>query len=277
MGISMPVITFSLKDGSVAFVPDLNPEVSVELGKHVGYKWSAGQGAGMEIGIKYPMLKGKLIYDFKTTLPSSAGLSPSERGSLSFDKGQWAFTPSTVGLSGGQGLRSPMVPLQSDSEQTLVKVKRPSLSAGLPLKFQPQQPPPPHVIRVFNTSSWLPAKGYTWQDGTMDVRDGNPAELKVQWRAGDPSMFPPHIHASTAEGFWEPDGGYEWTDDSRGRLSTIMATLNGVRWTPGIPYLNHPHVIADVEEGKCSPTFGYTWVTDEPGDLRVRPVSTVMP
>lgn len=90
----MPVITLSLTDDSVAFVPDLNPTARYEVGPYLRKTWSPKDGFGSDIGAEFPTLRARLIFSVSADLLQS----PSTRGLLALDKQKWTFTP--LGLSG---------------------------------------------------------------------------------------------------------------------------------------------------------------------------------
>jgi hypothetical protein len=266
VGVTWDVIVFSGKDCSFVFVPDFNPQLSLELGKYRTLEWTAADGFGQDVGVKFPMLKGRVVYDFKMEVPKSAAASPSGTGQLAFEKGMYTFTP---GLN-----QSTRFPPRTLLGQTPSNPEIFTFTGVLPQHLD-TRPPPPHTFRFGAAGCWLPQMGYTWLDGTVGMRQCT--DLAVRWNPGQPNSFPPHTHTSTIEGFWEPDLGYQWLDGSSGPCSTDTLFERTVRWTPGLPDPNHPHVIASVEEGRWVPAPGYIWATEQITDLSVRPLDTSAP
>jgi hypothetical protein len=87
------------------------------------------------------------------------------------------------------------------------------------------------------------------------------AELQGQASA---TLRPAHVEE--ANGYWQPEDGYDWTAAAQDDLR--------VRWKPGLASRRHPHVVASDEEGEWEADAGYVWVDpDRPKDYRVRPVA----
>jgi hypothetical protein len=85
---------------------------------------------------------------------------------------------------------------------------------------------------------------------------------QIQEQATAPSRSQ---HVDEANGYWQPEDGYDWVTAERHDLR--------VEWRPGLRS-RHPHVVASDEEGKWEAEASYTWVDpDRPKDYRVRPVS----
>jgi hypothetical protein len=258
----MPILKFSLDGSTFVFLPDNNLELSLELNKFRGMKWSAKDGFGQELGTKFTTMKGRLVYDFKTELPKNAGLTPSGTGTLSFKNGEWAFTSTESGTPKTPTL-TPGTSSLSGSSLSLLPL------SGGPLRARTSSLlPPPHVHRLLGGTLWVPNKGYTWLDGTTEFR-ADEKTLAVRWCPGQPSLLPAHVRAATKEGYWEPDPGYQW-ENGKDSLPTLEALVKSVQWAPG---RQHPHekgLVASSTEGKWLPAAGYVWATDDPANLSVR-------
>jgi hypothetical protein len=259
-GISMPVLIISGKDFSFAFVPDFNPALKVALGKYQSLKWSPKDGFGREIGAEFPLIKGKVIFNVSADLPKAVATSPATTSTLMFEKDGLKVTPWTS--------PAPSQPALSQT-QPWEWPRGPLFDLGTIKPVQSNRPLSPHVFR-FATAMLMPDKGYTWLDGSTTFRTEG-ASLEVKWSPGQASVIPAHVHASTAEGFWEPDAGYQWDDGSRQRLSTLQSLFRSAVWTPGLPCPDHANVISSRTEGQWQPAPGFTWLTDDVNDLRVCP------
>jgi hypothetical protein len=255
LGASMPVLTFSTKDGTIAFVPDYDLALSVELNKYREAKWSVKDGFAQSIGAKFPAMKGKLVYDVKADLPKAVTTAPAESGSLMFQGGKLTFSPTGL-VTGSKAKAMVEAPLPTDLFTRNVG-KAPEV-------------PPPNVHRMLS-SGWVPDKGYVWKDGSVGVRFGRP-DLAVKWNPGQQSFFPSHQRAAATEGFWEPAPGYVWPDGKAVPKAKLAAMVTNVKWQPGLVSSSNPGLVAGTEEGKFRPAPGYTWETDRPDDLSVKPI-----
>jgi hypothetical protein len=260
-GVSMPILKFSLDGGTFAFLPDYSPELSLELGKYHGVKWTAADGFGREVFTKLPAFKGRLVYDFKAEMPKRAGLTPTGVGTLSHAGGEWTFTPAATAAPAAPAATTPPV---LGGPSRLGQLGRPLGSSSRRLVQSP-----PHTHRLLNSDLWVPDKGYAWTDGTAGFRGGE-ADRTARWCPGQPSVLPAHVRAATREGFWEPDPGYKWDGGGRDARPLADVPAQGVVWDAGGPHPHRPGLVAAAGEGRWAPAAGFTWATDDPTDLAVR-------
>jgi hypothetical protein len=79
------------------------------------------------------------------------------------------------------------------------------------------------------------------------------------------SSPPPHV--AHANGYWQPEDGYDWVN------SSSQDDLQ-VKRKPWIASRRFEHVVAAEREGQWRPADGYSWLVNppRPGDMRVRPL-----